>query len=647
MSYKEQLQNNNLSLREILNTINELPEAGGGSDSSLGEKMYSFGVLSDIHLRWGTGVGSTNYNYRNGIYDFRRAIPILQNLGAEFVCISGDVGYDSKVEELSELYKPIIDELATVPFYACTGNHDWSHTDAIWQEYVGHPLNHEFIKDGDVFLFMSLVQTSSTAEQATPYSTSLTWLKERLKRYQGSRIFVFMHYPLTGYAGLRDNTYYGFSSGSTEDDELLASLIATKNVVVFSGHTHYKFAVENDYLTMNVFNFTGKEVSLVHVPSSAYPRNSSHTEEADLSEGYIVDVYENAVILRGVNLVSGVYMSPYVYELTNSNNPASSSTNAILVSNNDISLKSNESVEIEVTLAEPANLTVNIEESNVYIEVSTDTLTFTEENNTAKFTISTGNIRANGLTTITLSADGLADKTISVTLEANTVTAITGSIAPVSGTVYGGECGNYDAKYQLVTEKTDNGNYNFTFDNLKLKSSSTAIYMAGDSSTTVNLKGTNELDTSGSAIGGQRAISSSGTRGNYLIGVGEGAELTLKNLATSTSTSTAVAAVKGDWTIENAKVTVDGAVDKTSGGIVIVNSGITLRKSGEFSINGSCVKLLACENGYLEVNLGSATAGTSTITITAYPNEGYTYTGANSYTMPATGETLTIQGVFA
>lgn len=654
MSYKERLSANNTALQDILNTINNLPSGSGGS-GGLGAKMYSFGVLSDIHLRYGTGEGSTNYNFRNGIDDFRRAIPVLQNLGAEFVCISGDVGYDSAVEELSELYKPIIDELATVPFYACTGNHDYSHTDAIWEQYVGHPLNHEFVKDGDVFLFMSLVQTSSSAEQATPYSTSLTWLKERLARYQGSRIFVFMHYPLTGYAGLRDGTYYGFSPGSTEDNELLASLISTKNVVVFSGHTHYKFAVEEDYYTINVFNFTGKEVSLVHVPSSAYPRNSSHSEEADLSEGYVVDVYENGVILRGVDLVTGAYMSNYIYELTNTNNPASVENGSIVLSTNSISLGSNETAEVEISLTNPINATVTIEESNDYISVSPTTLTFTEENYNVPqiIEVTSSNIDAGGFATITVSADNMTSKTISVSLTAaeEVVTAISGVMTPENGAVYGGVCGSTTTKNQLTTSAA--GTYDFTFRNLTLTSSSTAVYMSSSSSiTTINLEGTNTLDTSATGTTGQRAISSSGTSGNYLIGKGEGAELILINPENSTS-----AVIKGDWTIENAKVTAKGATDSTSGGIAVVGSGITLRKSGEFSLNGSAVQLVACDNGYLEVNLGSATAGTSALTITAYPNEGYTLDDVKvngveqsidtAITMPATDETITIQGVFA
>ena len=51
---------------------------------------------------------------------------------------------------------------------------------------------------------MSLAQSQKASSVDQPYKENLTWLKERLVRYQGARIFVFMHYPISGYSGLRD-----------------------------------------------------------------------------------------------------------------------------------------------------------------------------------------------------------------------------------------------------------------------------------------------------------------------------------------------------------------------------------------------------------------------------------------------------------
>lgn len=622
----------------------------GGSTSLFGRKMYTFGVLSDIHI---------GYESRGGTADFQRAIPALQNLGVEFVCITGDVGYysdsSSVIEELQG-YRNALDTYATVPFYTVTGNHDIKHSDSDWELYTGHPKNFEIVKDGDVFLFMSLTQSEKASSHATPYTTSLTWLKERLSYYQGARIFVFMHYPISGYAGLRDGDYYGFSSESDEDDELLSSLIATKNAVVFNGHTHFKLDCESDHDIINVFTFQHKNVSLVHVPSCAYPRNYSKTEEANLSEGYVVEVYENGVILRGVDLVKGEYMPDYEYALTIDNNTVVTGAGAIMLSTNEISLKSGESAEIEVHLTNPLNATVTISESNKYITVSPALLNFTKDNYNIpqKIVVTASDIDASESTMITVGADELISKTISVALTSadDLVTAISGVMTPETNTVYGGVCGSdYSKANQLYTDKNTGGEFSFTFRGLTLKSLETALYMAGNSITTVMLEGVNTIDTSGSSKTTQRAISSSGTKGNFMIGVGEDAELIVKN-----RTDASAAIIKGDWTIENAKITATGSVDSTSKGIAVVNTGITLRRLGEFSLNGSAVRLIECEGGYLEVNLASATAGKSALAITAHANDGYTLTAIKvngveqsadaTLTMPATNETMTIQGIF-
>ena len=99
------------------------------SDLPLGDKMYTFGVTSDIHLR--------PDNYGNGIDDFNRTLPLLQNLGAEFIGITGDIGYNGTTDEL-ELYQTALNNLATVPVHPVRGNHDKPFTDANWQTYTSY-----------------------------------------------------------------------------------------------------------------------------------------------------------------------------------------------------------------------------------------------------------------------------------------------------------------------------------------------------------------------------------------------------------------------------------------------------------------------------------------------------------------------------
>lgn len=602
----------------------------GGGDVPLGNKMYTFGVLSDIHLR--------PDNYCHGIDDFNRAIPCMQNLGAEFVGIAGDIGFYGNINEL-ELYQSAKNNLAAVPFYAVRGNHDKPFSDADWQTYTGFAPNHEFVYNGDVFLFVSLDYVNNTTSTVdVGYAVGLAWLKERLDRYKEARIFIFIHFPPTGYSGLRDGQYYGWSKASTEDDEFVSVINQTKNVIVFTGHTHYKLQVEDTYDNMNIYRFNASRTALVHVPSCAYPRNANSDSEESLSQGYLVEVYEQGVMIRGVDLVAGELMPEYEYALTMDNNP-SASANAIILETNDVSIDDGASVQVGVKIDAPANAVVSVSANNTNVTVSPATLTFTEGNhNVMQYITITDATSAdiNASSVITLSADGFASKTISVTLKSSIVATdlVSGKNDIVDGAVYSGSYSNSYLSHPLE------GDFEITFMNLTLiySKNGNAVYLKRTPiNGIIHMVGTNKLQ------GTNRGLSSTSTTPIKLIGDGS-ATLEIAN------TNSTYAAIKGDFEIINLDVDVTTGVTP----MAVVNSGITIVGNGSYSVKTAKVQLLACEHGSLSVNVGDSAPG-SVITITSTPEDGYILSSilvngvasTDSLTMPAAGETMTIQGVFA
>lgn len=602
----------------------------GGGDIPLGNKLYTFGAISDIHLR--------PDNYGHGIDDFNRTIPLLQNLGAEFVGISGDVGYYGNTNEL-ELYKSALDTLATVPFHAVRGNHDKPFTDADWQTYTGFAPNHEFVYNGDVFLFVSLDYVNNTTGTVdVGYAVGLAWLKERLARYKGARIFVFIHFPPTGYSGLADGQYYGWSSASTEDEAFVKAINQTKNVVVFTGHTHYRLNVQETYDNMNIYRFNASNTALVHVPSNSRPRDASGTTVEQYSEGYIVEVYEQGLVIRGIDFVSGQPMLDYEYVLAMDNNP-SASANAIILETNDISIDAGESVQVGVKFDAPANAVISVSANNTNVTVFPATLTFTESNyNVMQYITITGATSAdtNASSVVTLSADGFASKTISVTIAEIPLTDITsGDNTIVDGAAYGGTHTGSALKFPSA------GSFNIKFVNLNMSNDMSVLLMKGNPiDGTINVYGANTLNSASS-----RGMSSSSSTPINLIGVGNGATLTA-GVGSTTS-----AGIKGDWNITNLDLSI--TTNKTP--IDIISKGLTIIGNGSVTMNTAKVEVLASEHGTLSVNLGAATAGSSAITITSTPDSGYTLesilvngvASTDSLTMPAAGETMTIQGVFS
>ncbi|MBR3974142.1 MAG: metallophosphoesterase [Oscillospiraceae bacterium] len=393
---------------EIAAAIQSIADA---MHTDLGEKLYSFGAISDIHINDGDGNDA-----------LRRAILALQNEGVEFICTAGDICTSASVPELQK-YQTIVNEAAVVPIYSCTGNHDRGLTNENWKTYVGHALNYVFEYQNDVFIFLPLATESSiTPSGDTPYGEdNLQWLREQLDLYKGRRIFVFTHFPLSGYSGLRTGQYYGFTSASAEDDSILSAMNSTKNVMHFSGHTHFLFEVEESYDNINVIQMNFNDCATVHIPSSNLPRDASNTYQEELSQGYMVNVYENAVVLKPVDFVAGSYISGYEYILPIKNN-AVEVGNSLVVSDESMLVDEGTAAVFTVRLLQAIeeNVVVNLSCDNACISLGRDTLTFTPENYNAEQIVTVNaeddEVSVDMFSVITVSAEGMDPKTISVTV---------------------------------------------------------------------------------------------------------------------------------------------------------------------------------------------------------------------------------------
>jgi hypothetical protein len=165
-----------------------------------------------------------------------------------------------------------------------------------------------------------------------------------------------------------------------------------------------------------------------------------------------------------------------------------------------------------------------------------------------------------------------------------------------------------DAKYQLGnSEKTAVADYLFKMKNLTVTTIQTPLYFAPTQGmVTIYAEGTNTLSVPVASSTGQRGISSSGTAGNYLTGVGDNAKLAIEvGTKAADGKDMNTEAVKGNWVIENVDVVVTGTTIDTLDFVETVapagfgdhtsaeDRGITIRGSGAFSINGAGVKLVA------------------------------------------------------
>lgn len=258
-----------------------------------GAKLYTFAALSDVHLPLETGPE-----------DFERALHYINNeTDASFICISGDLTYNGTPEELTAVREMIDRHSPNLPVYLSSGNHDIDHyiianNRILFEKYTGNPLCHSFTHGNDVFIMFGVARC---ADDGIYWGKAeLQWLYETLEANRDKRCFVFQHILSSTSSGDALNAYpYLKLNGSTPFESLMAHY---PNTVWFHGHSHSKFELQSASKSANIDLSNG--FRSVHISSLTVPRdlNASKNEFINYpeeSQGYLVDVYENAIVLRG------------------------------------------------------------------------------------------------------------------------------------------------------------------------------------------------------------------------------------------------------------------------------------------------------------------------------------------------------------
>lgn len=263
-----------------------------------GQKQYSFGALSDVHMTYPTAES-----------DFRRALTWLNEAEkVAFTCICGDLTASGAAEEL-EQYKAAVDTYSTgAPVYAISGNHECydtgTATTAQLEPYTGQPLYYFFTHGNDVFIMVGCCRAVA-GEIFT--EAELQWLYETLEENRNKRCFVFQHAFPRGDSGNAMDAYAGGDLVTGTKGDVFKSLLRHyKNTVFFHGHSHLKYYLQEVDEKANYSEDSGYRS--VHISSLAVPRDivdGTLTEVYGGSEGYVVDVYENGIHLRGRDFAAG------------------------------------------------------------------------------------------------------------------------------------------------------------------------------------------------------------------------------------------------------------------------------------------------------------------------------------------------------
>ena len=290
------------------------------------EKLYSFGLVSDIHLWHASASHKPNPK-------FEYALTYFENQGCSFCCISGDLTqtgfYRKKVESDQteipysedlqfETYQEICGNHPNLPIYEIAGNHESYYRMSIkdtdgsldkWKSYtrsngLAYTVSNEEIAilNNDLFIFIGQPQESKPM-----HDDDLEWLYGVLETNTNKRCFIFVHphinsgNPLGVYT--TNNFFVGWGEKTTAFKNLLSRY---KNTILFHGHSHFMFECQ-EYDKKANYSENGDsendDFKSIHVPSLSKPCaivNGKRTQQDDKSQGYIVDVYDDCIVLNGM-----------------------------------------------------------------------------------------------------------------------------------------------------------------------------------------------------------------------------------------------------------------------------------------------------------------------------------------------------------
>lgn len=291
------------------------------------ERIYRFGLLSDVHDYDGSSAEASD--------DFFRALTIFNDKeDVEMTCICGDITQNGTESEFS-FYKNDVDRFSpNTSVYTTSGNHDCGSgsgkniNESLWKQYTGNDLVFEITKvldngNTDHFLFLGM-SSWSLGSNGVPYNDdNITWLENKLKEYKNERCFIFTHLFFPDRAGNLNEIYpqYNWLQGN-QLSRLQILCDKYVNSIWFSGHSHWKWYLQKYQDTANIYRIYNNDKPscgwCVHVPSCASPidsNGSTRVEKPLESEGAIVDVYDNYIDIRGIDIKQNLYLPIATYRL--------------------------------------------------------------------------------------------------------------------------------------------------------------------------------------------------------------------------------------------------------------------------------------------------------------------------------------------
>lgn len=313
-----------------------------------GEPVYLFGSISDLHfnryeLEGGADVAEST---------FARSLSFFDAAGVSLVAMPGDISTNGEKEAFEAFNN--ISSGYDFPVYTVTGNHDLyaEYKKENWLAFMnpgaygnekaegiinvsenGMDFVYKEKQSGDVFIFLN--QTSNNYGlmwNALLADAQLDWLEAQLEEYKNETVYLFFHTflnsakgnPLMGTGNLQNELGWAYplfyTQGATDEARLRELLREYDNVFFFNGHSHWAYHMQALNPNLNISKNGEDGATFVHVSSVSSPRVTEDYgvlwsgTDPDMSEGYLIEVYEDTIVLYGIDFVNNRVLAYATYE---------------------------------------------------------------------------------------------------------------------------------------------------------------------------------------------------------------------------------------------------------------------------------------------------------------------------------------------
>lgn len=269
-----------------------------------GELKYTLGILSDIHIRTTIDNDIHATHFKNALAQLDKYYP--DSLGLLTVGDNVD-GSFALTSDLRHQYTNFLTMLNASSFaskfYPTIGNHDLFLVSSkghdfvanIFTENFDHPLDYDVWLNDSLHIIV-LGDSEGGDNDATITESQAEWLDEKMaERYgeEGVVTLVSLHQPLYNTVA---GTFAGQGwNGVDANDEARLREVFKKypDAIMVNGHTHWEFD------SKGIMNDGGDELPYIFlVPSCGYLWTDAQTEKQG-SQGFILEVYDNAIRMRG------------------------------------------------------------------------------------------------------------------------------------------------------------------------------------------------------------------------------------------------------------------------------------------------------------------------------------------------------------